>query len=508
MSKLDLSKLKKVAEDADTATFKHPDGHTVTVAVSKLSPKFRTDLDKIPLHQADPQGEVQSADPGDDSTQDAAPTETPTPEQITPERRAETAQMKSEASEGRVKPWQTSSKSDAQQSSPRNPASEEWNPEDAANNYVAYLNKFGGKQPIPASARDVAQTPEDKAAEDQRTAAAANYYASETAKFMNDLSNGHIDPPTYASAFGNKDTLGKIGTMFGLLISGMGSGLTHQPNAVMAMMKDELDKDLQAQQSSKDNAVKYANLPWPLGRTHTMGGALVHLQNTINNMPDSPNKRVALGWLPAVQRDFLNEMRNNIQSAAQSYARESDPNSAINKAKYRNYYELANVQNNPRWSKAVVGAVPEEEGKLEHVRAQRYMAREIFDQMRSKSFIAQHTSPEQVNNFIKTQANLMDIPEPFAASFLPGMKELNLPETMKVKAQNLERFFNKLEGGIAPNAGLLPGVINPPKPWQSLSQEPQQKPFKLGPKGWVNPEGKLVPENDPALMEYRKQTGR
>lgn len=73
-------------------------------------------------------------------------------------------------------------------------------------------------------------------------------------EFQKDMAMGHIEPKTYHDLFAKKDTLGKIGTLFGLLLSGAGSGLSHQPNAVMDMMNKEIERDFDAQQKSQANA--------------------------------------------------------------------------------------------------------------------------------------------------------------------------------------------------------------------------------------------------------------
>lgn len=65
------------------------------------------------------------------------------------------------------------------------------------------------------------------------------------------LDLGKIHPKTVNDLFAEKSTLGKIGTLFGLMVSGAGAGLTHQPNAVMELMQRELDRDLEAQKSSQ-----------------------------------------------------------------------------------------------------------------------------------------------------------------------------------------------------------------------------------------------------------------
>lgn len=47
---LNLSQYRKVKDDHKSATFKHPDGHEITVAKHVLSPKMRGDISGLPLH--------------------------------------------------------------------------------------------------------------------------------------------------------------------------------------------------------------------------------------------------------------------------------------------------------------------------------------------------------------------------------------------------------------------------------------------------------------------------
>lgn len=79
-------------------------------------------------------------------------------------------------------------------------------------------------------------------------------------KWVQDLANQHITPETYHSLFAKKDTLGKIGTIFGLMISGIGSGLAGQPNALLKMMDNQIERDLDAQKHSKANAQSFLKL--------------------------------------------------------------------------------------------------------------------------------------------------------------------------------------------------------------------------------------------------------
>lgn len=92
-----------------------------------------------------------------------------------------------------------------------------------------------------------------------------NQYMQEDQAFAHDLNNGHITPKTYSDLFNyNKDgqergTLGKIGMIFGMMLGGAGSGLTHQPNVALQMMDKVIANDLDAQKKSKDNAQSFIN---------------------------------------------------------------------------------------------------------------------------------------------------------------------------------------------------------------------------------------------------------
>lgn len=78
--------------------------------------------------------------------------------------------------------------------------------------------------------------------------------------FANELATGKINPMTIKDYFHNKDTLGKIGTIFGLLVSGAGSGLAHQQNAALELINKELDRDLEGQKLSQANAQNWYRL--------------------------------------------------------------------------------------------------------------------------------------------------------------------------------------------------------------------------------------------------------
>jgi hypothetical protein len=116
-------------------------------------------------------------------------------------------------------------------------------------------------QEAPAPAQDV--VPQQRPVGKQEI---AQHLMDEDKAWVNDLNNGHITPKTYNDLmYHNKDgteksTLGKIGSIFGLLLSGAGSGLAHQQNAAIQMMDNVIKNDLEAQKTSKSNAQNYLRI--------------------------------------------------------------------------------------------------------------------------------------------------------------------------------------------------------------------------------------------------------
>lgn len=73
--------------------------------------------------------------------------------------------------------------------------------------------------------------------------------------FEQDRAQSKIDPKTYQDLLWNdKSVPGKIGSLFGLMLSGMGSGLTHQPNLLMEMMNNTIQRDTDAQKATMEGA--------------------------------------------------------------------------------------------------------------------------------------------------------------------------------------------------------------------------------------------------------------
>ena len=80
--------------------------------------------------------------------------------------------------------------------------------------------------------------------------------------------NDKITPKTYADLFGDKSTPQKLSTAFGLLLSGLGSGLSGQPNAVLSMMDKVLENDMKAQEKNIANKHSFLSLIKDYYKTH------------------------------------------------------------------------------------------------------------------------------------------------------------------------------------------------------------------------------------------------
>lgn len=272
MKGLDLSKFKKTAADKKCTTLQHSDGHVLKIAHGGLTHKMKSELAKLPLYEKDG-GDIEDTDQST-YTPETAPQSAPTIEQA-PENRAEQAAQRQsdvDASNQRLKmspaeqaglasvkqaegaiPSDSAPQAGLASDPARAPAEA---PEDTQTTGEAVGQNIGE-----SAGADIA--PAQQAAQPTQAAQPVSVKQDLTAEqqaWQNDLSNGHVTPETYHSLFAKKDTLGKIGTIFGLMVSGAGAGLTHQPNALLAAMNNEINNDLAAQQQSKGNAQNFLKI--------------------------------------------------------------------------------------------------------------------------------------------------------------------------------------------------------------------------------------------------------
>lgn len=164
----------------------------------------------------------------------------------------------------------------------------------------------------------------------------------ENQAFQQDLANGHIQPKTYADLFHDRSLLGKVGMIFGVMISGANAGLNGGPNAALENMNNSIKRDLEAQEQSKANAQNYLRL----SQAHVMNSAqagnlnvdtalkaktlanmymnqsvLHELQQQVGKLPPgSPQRAQAEQVLASVSQGVQNENYNLADRAAANQA--------------------------------------------------------------------------------------------------------------------------------------------------------------------------------------------
>lgn len=245
---MNFKDFKKVKEDKSCAMLRHKDGHELKIAKRALSSDKKNALSKLPLYAAD------GADTMDDSDVEDAPKPAAQP----PVSININAQPQQQAQPGLA----------PVPAAPQGLATPQAAPQPQAPAADAAIQQAQPDQSAQEEQSAVAPAPQaPPAAPIQQASPPPNSPAgvkqgltAEDAAWQHDLSNGHVTPETYSSLFAKKDTLGKIGTVFGMLLSGAGSGLSHQPNALMQIMDNEIKNDLNAQIQSKNNANTFIGL--------------------------------------------------------------------------------------------------------------------------------------------------------------------------------------------------------------------------------------------------------
>lgn len=223
---MDLSAFKKVSSDKKSTTLRHAKGHEIKIAHSALTPKLKGMLDGLQMF-ADNEDTVQ-----------------PDPDNATPV--SESYGAPQGAMPEAMDDSSPAKASDTPAAAPEPP------PEG---------NRVMQNVPPPTDAQSPTANmlqPHDQVVITSPTKAGLD---DESVKQKADFTQGQISHPTnFNDLYASKNTQGKIGMIVGMMLSGAGSGLTHQPNQYMDLIKGELDKDYNAQVQSAHNAQNWASL--------------------------------------------------------------------------------------------------------------------------------------------------------------------------------------------------------------------------------------------------------
>lgn len=320
--------MKKVHEDEKSATFKNKAGHELKIAKKGLSADRLKRLKELPLHAAD----------GVDTSQ---------PQDFVPGKDYSNAPLPGDQNSEPVASADQAAPTPAPPPAPEPPSAA--GPQPASDN--------SAPQPAaPTQQPAQQQAPPTPQATKQ---AIVNHAVSENTAWNNDLAMGQVKPETYHDLFAKKDTLGKIGSIFGILVGGMGAGLTHQNNAALQMMDNEIKNDLDAQKATKtnayniaqlnyqhkfqqaqmqgmslDNATKAAQLSWSTSAYPQTQSIVAHyLGNKVDQMPEGAGKQRATAALGLVKTDMQNRGLQSINQAADQLA--NDPELQFEQQKAR-----------------------------------------------------------------------------------------------------------------------------------------------------------------------------
>lgn len=287
---------KKVYEDEKTAELENEHGHKLKVAKSKLDDGMKAKLAELPLHKQDG-GEIMDIDPSqmtDDELNDYEDAKAAMPQPVDVNFNPDPLAIQQGANQ-LVPPDGMPSFA---------PTPNHWVPAAPAANGSGPTNIDLGHttQPQPRQAalpavdknlekqfqqqealiRRQGEIAQLKATEDVKAAAAhqfavdelqANYrrnyddLKNEISNVVADIKQGHINPNQYIDNLG---TGGKITTAIGLILSGIGSGMSGQQNLAMQFLDKQIDRNIDAQKVN-------------LGQKNTVLSALYHQMGDLHD---------------------------------------------------------------------------------------------------------------------------------------------------------------------------------------------------------------------------------
>lgn len=280
--KFDLSKFKKVREDAHSSTLLHPEGHEIKIAKGGLSAKVRGQLAALPIHRADG-GEIPinmgASIPDNLDRNDQS--QLPPPEPL--------FGLDDDQQPDRIRPTAAAAApSNYNLDAMRQPS--EAQPA-LANPMAGYQSAIGTIQKglnQGVAATDAQSQGIQQGAQDYQNSMGelqkhwdqkSQELDSERSALLSDYKNGHIDPNHY---WADKSTGGKVATAIGLILGGIGGGLTHQENPALKFLNSQIDRDVEGQRENlgknktllEANMHQYGNLRDATSATRIMMGDL------------------------------------------------------------------------------------------------------------------------------------------------------------------------------------------------------------------------------------------
>lgn len=312
MKGLDLRKFKKVSSDQHTTTLQHPDGHKISIAHRGLKGELKKQLDALPAMAEG--GMVESGQKGNEAefqckdrpdrgwgavicksdggmvqnyaeggevsglasqyaqlSEDEKTSNVSTPpRQWTAEELAQIGEAGSKVAGAWQKDWGVPQEPKAPMLENVNLGSEQPKAPAASPSSMQgiqspedIMRQSMGMQESGIKAEAAAQGAlgQEQAAVYAKRAEEMQNLAQSTQKHLNDLANegnaimsdmrkGHIDPNKF---WNEKSNMGKAAGIIGLILGGIGGGLTGGKNPALEMLHSQIDRDVDAQKADMQN---------------------------------------------------------------------------------------------------------------------------------------------------------------------------------------------------------------------------------------------------------------
>lgn len=320
---MDLNQFRKVKADKASTTLKHiKDGHEIKLAHGSLKPDMKSQLEKLPFHkyaEGTPDAPV-SQDDGADQPIKINPQAT-IPESLSGVQTHEPDFKMVDKSKEIPDLYGVSKEDWAKQLDSKNatPVQQQGSVDGSLlgqQNQVQQQPDIMGMDAYNKSAQNALQeqaagqmmmagvqgklgqqeshaideSKKEQQAKFQDYKKAHDELTAERANIKNEIDQGHIDPDKYLK---NMSTGGHIATTLGLLLGGMGSGLTGGPNLANQALQNSIDRDVNAQKvelGKKENLLSHN-----LQETGNLNSAMQLTRIQTNDMLSTRLKQLAAG---------------------------------------------------------------------------------------------------------------------------------------------------------------------------------------------------------------------
>lgn len=324
---LDLSKFRKVSTDKDKSVLRHYEGHELTIAHNKLSSKLKSQLDNIPMASK----KTQKFDDGGPVQPDQNSTPLPSEADQIVDDAANVSPGGASADGSSSPPSSGQIPAAAQATSPElnKPGTGYTTPVAGPGDPYGSISSLNGQVGALQEEKQGQQMVEQaKGNLGKNQAVQENAYQNdlqnkyntytqatdevngERKSLQDDIANFHVDPRHYVDKV--MTTGGKIRSAIGLILGGMGSGLTGGPNLAFNYLQNQINQDIDAQKSELGK--KQNLLSHNLQTTQNLRAAMDLTRIQLNDMLNSHIRQEAdKSANPIAQgtKEFLSGQFNN-----------------------------------------------------------------------------------------------------------------------------------------------------------------------------------------------------